>query len=178
MTATVPVRAAMATRYAHSVANLVNATAAPLRCSPDQGTVRDLTPISIAVGSYAIRTHARMLASIRRTLWSIQAAKSQCTQGLGCMLWSIHSSLQQPGVQRRLKCPSGHARARMRALAVRCVGCVDPDSEWSPKGACALSTIGGGNRRCCKGLEPSRRLSETTGPQSPSTFRIAFRRQR
>ena len=42
-------------------------------------------------------------------------------------------------------------------------------------GACALHTVIGRNSRRRKGLEPSRRLSETTGPQSPSAFRIAFR---
>ncbi len=57
-------------------------------------------------------------------------------------------------------------------------GVCKPDSEWSPMGARAHHTITGRNRRCRKGLEPSRRLSETTGPQSPSAFRIAFRRQR
>ena len=43
---------------------------------------------------------------------------------------------------------------------------------------CALHTVVGRDHRCRKGLEPSRRLSETTGPRSPSAFRIAFRRQR
>ncbi len=42
-------------------------------------------------------------------------------------------------------------------------------------GSCALHTVIGQNSRCRKELEPSRRLSETTGPQSPSAFRIAFR---
>lgn len=39
-------------------------------------------------------------------------------------------------------------------------------------------TVVGRNRRYRKGLEPSRRLSETTGPRHLSAFRIAFRRQR
>ena len=34
------------------------------------------------------------------------------------------------------------------------------------------------NRRRRKGLKPSRRLSEPTGPRQLSAFRIAFRRQR
>ena len=42
------------------------------------------------------------------------------------------------------------------------------------KRACALHTVIGQNSRCRKELEPSRRLSETTGPQSPGAFRIAF----
>ena len=42
-------------------------------------------------------------------------------------------------------------------------------------GSCALHTVIGRNNRRRKGLEPSRRLSETTGPQSLSAFRIAFR---
>ena len=42
-------------------------------------------------------------------------------------------------------------------------------------GACALHTVIGRNSLRRKGLEPSRRLSETTGPQSPSGYRIAFR---
>ena len=41
-------------------------------------------------------------------------------------------------------------------------------------GDCALHTVIGRNSRRRKGLEPSRRLSEMTGPQSPSAFRIAF----
>ena len=40
--------------------------------------------------------------------------------------------------------------------------------------ACALHTVIGRNSRRRKGLEPSRRLSETTGPQSPSAFRVVF----
>ena len=38
----------------------------------------------------------------------------------------------------------------------------------------ALHTVIGRNSRQRKGLEPSRRLSETTGPRSPSAIRIAF----
>ena len=48
------------------------------------------------------------------------------------------------------------------------------DSAGSPMGDYALHTVIGRNSRQRKGLEPSRRLSETTGPQSPSAFRIAF----
>ena len=40
--------------------------------------------------------------------------------------------------------------------------------------ACALHTVIGRNSRRRNGLEPSRRLSETTGPQSPSAFRVVF----
>ena len=41
-------------------------------------------------------------------------------------------------------------------------------------GDCALHTVIGLNSRRRKGLEPSRRLSETTGPQSPSAFLVVF----
>ena len=41
-------------------------------------------------------------------------------------------------------------------------------------GACALHTVIGRNSLRRKGLEPSRRLSETTGSRSMSTFRVAF----
>ena len=68
-----------------------------------------------------------------------------------------------------------HARER-RAPAETCVGCVDPDSEWSPKGTRAHHTDASRNRRCRKGLEPSRRLSETTGPRCLSAFRVAVPR--
>ena len=61
----------------------------------------------------------------------------------------------------------------MRALAVCCVGCVDPDSEWSPMGTRAHSTDASRNRRCRKGLEPLRHLSKTTGPRSLRVFRVA-----
>ena len=48
----------------------------------------------------------------------------------------------------------------------------------TPKGVqvgdCALHTVIGRNSQRRKGLEPSRRLSETTGPQSPSAFRVVF----
>ena len=37
----------------------------------------------------------------------------------------------------------GTQKARMRVLAVCCVGCEDPDSEWSRKGARARHTITG-----------------------------------
>ena len=43
-----------------------------------------------------------------------------------------------------------------------------------PKSKIALHTVIGRNSRRRKGLKPSRRLSETTGPQSPNAFRIAF----
>ena len=62
----------------------------------------------------------------------------------------------------------------LRSLHHRCVGCEEKDSAWSQMGACALHTVIGRNSRRRKGLEPSRRLSETTGPQSPSGYRIAF----
>ena len=42
-------------------------------------------------------------------------------------------------------------------------------------GACAPHTVIGLETRRHKGLELSRRLSETTGPQSPNVFRVAFR---
>ena len=61
----------------------------------------------------------------------------------------------------------------MRALAVRCVGCVEPDSEWSPTGTCAHSTDASRNHRRRKGLEPLRRLSGTTGPRCLSAIRVA-----
>ena len=52
------------------------------------------------------------------------------------------------------------------------------DSARSQMDTRAPHTFVGRNRRRCKGLEPSRRLSETTGPRHLSAFRIAFRRQR
>ena len=52
------------------------------------------------------------------------------------------------------------------------------DSARGQMDARAPHTVVGRNRRCCKGLEPSRRLSETTGSRHLSAFRIAFRRQR
>ena len=72
----------------------------------------------------------------------------------------------------------GTQKARMRALAGTCVGCAQPVSAGSGIDPCALHTVVGRNRPCRKGLEPSRRVSETTGPQSPCTFRIAVWRQR
>ena len=56
----------------------------------------------------------------------------------------------------------------------RCVGCVEQKSAWSRRGDCALHTVIGQNSRRRNGLEPSRRLNETTGPQSPCAFRIAL----
>ena len=53
-------------------------------------------------------------------------------------------------------------------------GVTSKDSEWSQRRAIALQIVTGRNSHCRKGLEPSRRLSETTGPQSPCVFRIAF----
>ena len=44
----------------------------------------------------------------------------------------------------------------------------------SPTGVRAVHTASGPGGRRRKGLEPSRRLSETTGPRSPSAFRIVF----
>ena len=55
------------------------------------------------------------------------------------------------------------------------VGCDEKNSEWSRIRRFGLHTAIGCNSRRRKGLEPSRRLSETTGPQSQSAFRIAFR---
>ena len=54
----------------------------------------------------------------------------------------------------------------------RCVGCEGRSSHWSPTGVRAVHTASGPGGRRRKGLEPSRRLSETTGPRSPSAFRV------
>ena len=70
-----------------------------------------------------------------------------------------------------------HAR-EMRASAGTCVGCGQPASAGSGTDLRTHDTDASRNCRCCKSLEPSRRLRETTGPQPPSAFRIAFRRQR
>ena len=40
--------------------------------------------------------------------------------------------------------------------------------------AFALHTVMDREGRCRKGREPERRLSERTGPQSPSAFRVVF----
>ena len=61
--------------------------------------------------------------------------------------------------------PEGHQR---------CVGCEGRSSRWSPTGVRAVHTALGPGGRRRKGLEPSRRLSETTGPRSPSAFRVVF----
>lgn len=53
-------------------------------------------------------------------------------------------------------------------------GVTRKDSAWSQRRACALQIVTGRNSRRRKGLKPSRRLSETTGPRSPCAFRIAF----
>ena len=53
----------------------------------------------------------------------------------------------------------GTQKARKRAPAVGCVGCVEPDSEWSLVGTCAHYTDASRNRRSRKGSEPERRLS-------------------
>ena len=45
-------------------------------------------------------------------------------------------------------------------------GVYEQDSEWSPTGGCALHTVICGNSRSRNGLKPSRRLSETTEPQT------------
>ena len=70
---------------------------------------------------------------------------------------------------------SAERPSRCPTFELGCVGCDGKDSAWSQMGSCALHTVIGQNSRCRKELEPSRRLSETTGPQSPSAFRIAFR---
>ena len=57
---------------------------------------------------------------------------------------------------------------------LRCVGCEGRSSHWSPTGVRAVHTASGPGGRCRKGLEPSRHLSETTGPRSPSAFRVVF----
>ena len=54
------------------------------------------------------------------------------------------------------------------------MGCDDRNSHWSPTGVRAVHTASGPGGRRRKGLEPSRRLSETTGPRSPSAFRVVF----
>ena len=78
----------------------------------------------------------------------------------------------------------GQAEARPIAASVRepqrlrnvrtCVGCEGRSSHWSPTGVRAVHTASGPGGRRRKGLEPSRRLSETTDPRSPSAFRVVF----
>ena len=41
-------------------------------------------------------------------------------------------------------------------------------------GDCACTPSSAGTATRAKGLEPSRRLSETTGPRSPGAFRVVF----
>jgi len=55
----------------------------------------------------------------------------------------------------------------------RCVGCVDPDSEWSRKGAQVQHTVVDLNPRHRNGLEPSGRLSKTIRPRHLGAFRVA-----
>ena len=54
-------------------------------------------------------------------------------------------------------------------------GVTRKDSARSQRRACALHFVTGRNSRRRKGLEPSRRLSETTGPQSPFTVHVPHR---
>ena len=53
-------------------------------------------------------------------------------------------------------------------------GVTEKDSAGSPRGTCAVHTIIGRNGPRRKGLKPSRRLSETTGPQPLGAFRVVF----
>ena len=56
----------------------------------------------------------------------------------------------------------------------RYVGCGEKTPQGVQVGDCALHTVIGRNSRRRKGLEPSRRLSETAGPRPSGAFRIAF----
>ena len=122
-----------------------------------------LTPLPIASRAYAIGIHQRMRFAFTVCKPRTGSADSKETSGLQRVCKWHSLALQPRGPARGLKCPSGHTKARKRAPAGTCVRCVDPDSEWSPKGARAHHTIAGRNRRCRKGLELLRRLSETTG---------------
>ena len=126
---------------------------------------RGLTLVPIASRAYAIGIHPRMRFAFTVCKPLTGGADSKETSGLQ-RVCKWHSLAPQPrGPSRGLKCPSGHAKARKRAPAGTCVGCEDPDSEWSRKGARAQCTDASRIRRCRKGLEPSRRLSETTEPR-------------
>lgn len=54
-----------------------------------------------------------------------------------------------------------------------CLRYAGPDSEWSLKDDWTRHTITDRNSRCRKGLEPSWRLSKTTGLFDLSGFRVA-----
>ena len=68
-----------------------------------------------------------------------------------------------------VSCDDGHCRK----VHQRCVGCDEKNSVWSPIGTGGLHTVIGRNSRR-KGLEPSQRLSETTGPHPPGAFCVVF----
>ena len=99
--------------------------------------------------------------------------KSKCFQRSGTYAPAHTISKQQPGAVRRLKCPSGHAIARMRAGHRRCVRCARPASAGSGTDPRAHYTDTNRNRRRRKGLEPLRRLSKTTGQFDLSAIRVA-----
>ena len=64
--------------------------------------------------------------------------------------------------------------SRAPAAAGGGVGCDEKNSAWSRRGDCTQHTVIGRNSRRRNGLEPSRRLSETTEPRSPSASRVVF----
>ena len=65
------------------------------------------------------------------------------------------------------------------SAGLECFGCDRINPYWGrERRSCALHTATGLKRQRRKGLEPSRRLSETTGPRSPSAFRVVVRQRR
>ena len=65
-----------------------------------------------------------------------------------------------------------HCSAVERALRHWRVGCDCKTPTGVEGGMVALRTVTGLRGRRRKGLKPSRRLSETTGPRSPGAFRV------
>ena len=104
-------------------------------------------------------------------------------QGAACRLSAVKKSGPVPerpecsggnGLKRRDN-PPVHAKAGTgRKCTNGAWGVTRKDSAWSQRRACALHFVTGGNSRRRNGLQRSRRLRETTGPQSPCAFRIAF----
>ena len=94
--------------------------------------------------------------------------KAKCFSALDCMLWSIHAPLIAMAPQGAISAHQGTPERACARPQPAAWGVVKINSARSQMDTRALHTVAGRNRRCRKGLKPSRRLSEATWPRLPA----------
>ena len=124
---------------------------------------------------------AYMRYAVPHTTYALTHTSGKRAKGfseLGRMRQRIHGPQQQYGTPWRQKCTRVHAiSAKGARLPSAACGVAKINSARSQMDTRAPHTVVGRNRRCRKGLEPSRRVSETAGPRHLTRSALPSREQ-